>query len=42
MHLRHRDTLTMLVGDMTLLVQAPIADRFRTPSRWPTTWSRDV
>ncbi|MFI6478732.1 TetR family transcriptional regulator [Nonomuraea sp. NPDC050663] len=29
-HLRHRDTLTMLVRDMTLLVQAPIADRFRT------------
>ncbi|MEV0286010.1 MULTISPECIES: TetR family transcriptional regulator [unclassified Kribbella] len=29
-HLRHRHTLTMLVKDMTLLVQAPIADRFRT------------
>ncbi|WP_452463443.1 TetR/AcrR family transcriptional regulator [Nonomuraea recticatena] len=29
-HLRHRQTLTMLVKDMTLLVQAPIADRFRT------------
>ncbi|MFI6871562.1 TetR family transcriptional regulator [Nocardia sp. NPDC050406] len=29
-HLRHRHTLTMLVRDMTLLVQAPIADRFRT------------
>lgn len=29
-HLRHRDTLTMLVRDMTLLVQAPIADRCRT------------
>ncbi|MFG1944879.1 TetR family transcriptional regulator [Nonomuraea sp. NPDC048826] len=28
-HLRHRHTLTMLVRDMTLLVQAPIADRFR-------------
>lgn len=28
-HLRHRHTLTMLVKDMTLLVQAPIADRFR-------------
>ncbi|MEV6063380.1 TetR family transcriptional regulator [Nocardia asteroides] len=28
-HLRHRRTLTMLVMDMTLLVQAPIADRFR-------------
>ncbi|MBF6300529.1 TetR family transcriptional regulator [Nocardia amamiensis] len=29
-HLRHRHTLTMLVKDMTLLVQAPVADRFRT------------
>ncbi len=29
-HLRHRHTLAMLVKDMTLLVQAPIADRFRT------------
>ncbi|GAA4100264.1 TetR family transcriptional regulator [Nonomuraea soli] len=29
-HLRHRETLTMLVRDMTLLVQAPVADRFRT------------
>jgi AcrR family transcriptional regulator len=29
-HLRHRQTLTMLVRDMTLLVQAPIADRFRS------------
>ncbi|MFD1936579.1 TetR family transcriptional regulator [Nonomuraea mangrovi] len=29
-HLRHRHTLTMLVKDMTLLVQAPIADRFRS------------
>ncbi|MFG3437591.1 TetR family transcriptional regulator [Nonomuraea sp. NPDC047897] len=29
-HLRHRHTLTMLVKDMTLLVQSPIADRFRT------------
>jgi AcrR family transcriptional regulator len=28
-HLRHRDTLLMLVRDMTLLVQAPVADRFR-------------
>ncbi|MEV0685042.1 TetR family transcriptional regulator [Nocardia sp. NPDC050378] len=28
-HLRHRQTLTMLVKDMSLLVQAPIADRFR-------------
>lgn len=28
-HLRHRQTLTMLVKDMTLLVQAPVADRFR-------------
>ncbi|WP_327151378.1 TetR family transcriptional regulator [Nocardia sp. NBC_01329] len=28
-HLRHRHTLTMLVRDMTLLVQAPVADRFR-------------
>ncbi|MER5323128.1 TetR family transcriptional regulator [Streptosporangium roseum] len=28
-HLRHRHTLTMLVKDMTLLVQAPVADRFR-------------
>ncbi|WP_157254282.1 TetR family transcriptional regulator [Nonomuraea typhae] len=28
-HLRHRHTLTMLVKDMTLLAQAPIADRFR-------------
>ncbi|MFI6387209.1 TetR family transcriptional regulator [Nonomuraea sp. NPDC050547] len=28
-HLRHRGTLTMLVKDMTLLVQAPVADRFR-------------
>ncbi|MFI7638364.1 TetR family transcriptional regulator [Nonomuraea sp. NPDC049400] len=28
-HLRHRHTLIMLVKDMTLLVQAPIADRFR-------------
>ncbi|MFI6742675.1 TetR family transcriptional regulator [Nonomuraea sp. NPDC050451] len=28
-HLRHRETLTMLVKDMTLLVQAPVADRFR-------------
>ncbi|WP_067465632.1 TetR family transcriptional regulator [Nocardia amamiensis] len=28
-HLRHRHTLTMLVLDMTLLVQAPVADRFR-------------
>src|SRR5688572_20092169 len=27
-HLRHRDTLLMLVRDMTLLVQAPVADRF--------------
>lgn len=29
-HLRHRQTLTMLVKDMTLLVQAPVADRFRS------------
>ncbi|MGY1945080.1 TetR family transcriptional regulator [Nocardia asiatica] len=29
-HLRHRHTLTMLVRDMTLLVQAPVADRFRS------------
>lgn len=28
-HLRHRQTLTMLVKDMTLLVQAPVGDRFR-------------
>ncbi|GIH81509.1 TetR family transcriptional regulator [Planobispora longispora] len=28
-HLRHRHTLIMLVRDMTLLVQAPVADRFR-------------
>ncbi|MGR6924478.1 TetR family transcriptional regulator [[Actinomadura] parvosata] len=28
-HLRHRQTLLMLVRDMTLLVQAPLADRFR-------------
>jgi hypothetical protein len=28
-HLRHRDTLLMLVRDMTLLVQAPVADRFK-------------
>ncbi|MEV4223444.1 TetR family transcriptional regulator [Nonomuraea sp. NPDC049725] len=28
-HLRHRETLTMLVKDMTLLVQAPVAERFR-------------
>lgn len=28
-HLRHRHTLTMLVKDMTLLAQAPVADRFR-------------
>ncbi|MGW1737961.1 TetR family transcriptional regulator [Nocardia sp. NPDC001965] len=28
-HLRHRHTLTMLVRDMTLLVQAPVGDRFR-------------
>ncbi|MBN6040451.1 TetR family transcriptional regulator [Amycolatopsis sp. 195334CR] len=28
-HLRHRETLLMLVRDMTLLVQAPVADRFR-------------
>ncbi|MFD9946274.1 TetR family transcriptional regulator [Nonomuraea sp. NPDC059023] len=28
-HLRHRSTLTMLVKDMTLLVQAPVAERFR-------------
>ena len=27
--LRHRDTILMLVRDMTLLVQAPVADRFR-------------
>ncbi|GAA5094752.1 TetR family transcriptional regulator [Nocardia iowensis] len=29
-HLRHRHTLTMLVRDMTLLVEAPVGDRFRT------------
>ncbi|WP_280317031.1 TetR family transcriptional regulator [Nocardia wallacei] len=29
-HLRHRHTLTMLVRDMSLLVQTPLADRFRT------------
>ncbi|MCX2946711.1 TetR family transcriptional regulator [Lentzea sp. NEAU-D7] len=28
-YLRHRETLLMLVRDMTLLVQAPVADRFR-------------
>ncbi|MEV4166705.1 TetR family transcriptional regulator [Nonomuraea dietziae] len=28
-HLRHRQTLTMLVKDMTLLVQTPVGDRFR-------------
>ncbi|MFI9561508.1 TetR family transcriptional regulator [Nonomuraea endophytica] len=28
-HLRHRETLSMLVRDMTLLVQAPVAERFR-------------
>lgn len=28
-HLRHRDTLLMLVRDMTLLVQEPVADRFK-------------
>lgn len=28
-HLKHRDTLLMLVRDMTLLVQAPVADRFK-------------
>ncbi|MBO3742639.1 TetR family transcriptional regulator [Actinoplanes flavus] len=28
-HLRHRDTLLMLVRDMTLLVQAPVADRVK-------------
>ncbi|GID48427.1 TetR family transcriptional regulator [Actinoplanes capillaceus] len=28
-HLRHRDTLLMLVRDMTLLVQAPVADRIK-------------
>jgi len=29
-NLRHRDTILMLVRDMTLLVQAPVADRFRS------------
>ncbi|PSL47146.1 TetR family transcriptional regulator [Saccharothrix carnea] len=28
-YLHHRETLLMLVRDMTLLVQAPVADRFR-------------
>ncbi|MEU8104087.1 TetR family transcriptional regulator [Nonomuraea muscovyensis] len=28
-YLRHRETLVMLIRDMTLLVQAPVADRFR-------------
>lgn len=29
-YLRHRETLVMLIRDMTLLVEAPVADRFRT------------
>ncbi|RJL32122.1 TetR family transcriptional regulator [Bailinhaonella thermotolerans] len=33
-HLRHRETLIMLVKDMSLLAQAPVAERFRAAIRW--------